>query len=199
MDVAPLTSGDVDAAVDTITQAFKRDPVWSVALAGPRWTDEHLRSYWRLFVEGGLRYGTVHVSPGAMTVSIWIPPGGTELSPELEAAQHQLVADGLEPDQVAALHELWARFEQHHPYGEPHAYLGILATRPDHAGHGYGQAHLAMDLAGWDAAGVPSYLESSNPVNLHRYERHGYRAIGQFATVLDGAIVTTMWRPPAGS
>jgi hypothetical protein len=60
-----------------------------------------------------------------------------------------------------------------------------------------GQRLLAENLLGWDRAGVPADLESTNPGNDHRYERAGFRRIGGFTAVLDGAPITTMWRPMA--
>jgi GNAT superfamily N-acetyltransferase len=198
MDVHRVTTDELDAAVDTITLAFRTDPVWHVALAGLGGDDGLLRRYWRFYVEGASRYDTAFASDHAGTVSIWIPPGGTELSQEQQAEMGLLVEQALAPAQAAALFELWKRFEDNHPHHQPHAYLSLLATRPELAGHGFGQAHLAVDLARWDAAGIPTYLESSNPGNNHRYQRQGYVPIGQFETVLDRAIVTTMWRPVGG-
>jgi GNAT superfamily N-acetyltransferase len=198
MQVLPLPPDDIDAATDTITQAFREDPVWSVALQAPDGSTEHVRRFWRFYVEGGCRYQTVFASEGAGTVSVWTPPGGTELSEEQEAALHELALTALGPARAQAMFDLWDRFEDSHPRVEPHAYLGLLATRPDLAGRGLGQAHLAADLERWDAAGIPTYLESSNPRNDQRYERQGFARIGQFETVLDGAIVTTMWRPVGG-
>ena len=145
-----------------------------------------------------MRHGTAFVGGQAATVSVWTPPGETELSEAQEAAVRILAEAALEPARALALFQLWDRFDENHPHDERHAYLSLLATRPDHAGHGYGQAHLAADLARWDAAGIPTYLESSNPANNHRYRRQGYIKIGQFETVLDGALVTTMWRPVGG-
>ena len=196
MDVHRVPMDELDAAVDTIALAFHTDPVWQVALAGLGGAE--LRRYWRFYVEGARRYDTAFASVNAGTVSIWIPPGGTELSEEQEAQIRRLVEQMLAPPQASALIELWERFDDNHPHHEPHAYLSLLATRPDLAGHGYGQAHLAAGLARWDAGGIPTYLESSNPSNNHRYQRQGYVAVGQFETVLDRAIVTTMWRPVDG-
>ncbi len=198
MEVRSITRQSVGAATESVASAFRGDPVWSVALAAADPSDPRLRDFWRLYVEGALRYETVFASAGCATVSVWIPPGGTELSDEQEAAMHRLVEQWLDPVHVAALSALWERFEEHHPRQEEHAYLGLLATRPDQAGHGYGQEHLAHDLGRWDAAGVPTYLESSNPRNNDRYRRQGYRQIGAFETVLDRAVVTTMWRPVGG-
>jgi GNAT superfamily N-acetyltransferase len=198
MQVEPIGDDDVEAATATITSAFRDDPVWRVALESPNATTEHLHAFWRFYVEGGRRYDTVFATRAAGTVSVWIPPGGTEVSEEQEALLRDLAREALGPARSTALFELWDRFEEHHPDTEPHAYLSLLATRPDLAGHGYGQAHLAADLARWDDAGLPTYLESSNPRNNRRYERLGYAAVGGFETVLDGAIVTTMWRPVGG-
>ena len=53
---------------------------------------------------------------------------------------------------------------------------------------------LAENLALIDAAGAPAYLESSNPVNLGRYQSVGFERLGEFALPEDGPSVTTMWR-----
>lgn len=198
MEIRPLPTDEVDAAVETITMAFRHDPVWGPALEAVDGSEDHLRSYWRPYVEGARRYDTVFSSAGAGTVSVWIPPGGTELSDDQEDALRELAQAALTPSRVTALFELWDRFDEHHPHQEPHAYLSLLATRPTSAGHGYGQAHLAADLARWDAAGIPTYLESSNPANDHRYQRQGYVKVGSFETVVDRAVVATMWRPVGG-
>lgn len=195
MDVHPVMQDELEAAVATIALAFRRDPVWQVALEGRGGDEVQLHRYWRFYVEGARRYDTAFASAGAGTVSIWIPPGGTELSEEQEAEMRLLVEQMLAPTQAAALFKLWERFDDNHPHHQPHAYLSLLATRPDLAGHGRGQAHLAVDLARWDALGIPTYLESSNPSNNQRYQRLGYVPVGQFKTILDGAVVTTMWRP----
>ncbi|HZC73481.1 MAG TPA: hypothetical protein VE442_22480 [Jatrophihabitans sp.] len=198
MDVRPAGPDDVDAVVETIALAFRHDPVWGPALAGPDNAEDHLRPYWHVYVAGALRHDTVFVSGDAVAASVWIPPGEPELSPDEESALRELVADVLEPERAKALYELWDRFDDNHRHDEPHAYLSLLATRPTFAGHGYGQTHLAAQLSRWDAAGIPTYLESTNPANDHRYERQGYVRVGHFETVLDRAVVTTMWRPVGG-
>lgn len=198
MYAVPAGTADIDSAVETITLAFMHDPVWSVALSREDGDPSHLRPYWRLFVEGALRYETVFMSAGAETVSVWIPPGGSDLSDDQEAALRSLVESALDPAKARAMFELWDRFEENHPRNEPHAYLSLLATHPDAAGKGLGQAHLAADLARWDGLGAPAYLESSNPANNHRYARQGFVELGGFVTVLDHAPVATMWRPARG-
>ncbi len=192
------TRDDVDDVTATLTVAFLHDPVWSVALARPDGSTAHNAAYWQLYVEGSLRYSTVYMTEDASAVSVWIPPGGTDLSDIQEATLEQLVRTSLEPAAAQALFELWQRFAANHPREEPHAYLSLLATHPDHGGQGIGQRLLAEDLARFDADGVATYLESTNPGNDHRYERAGFRRIGGFQAVLDRAPISTMWRPVRG-
>jgi GNAT superfamily N-acetyltransferase len=198
MDVHRVTRDELEAATSTITLAFATDPVWQVALRDLEGTGTDLRDYWRFYVEAAHRCETAFAGADARTVSIWVPPGGKELPEEQESQLRLLVEQRLDPARAAVLFELWDRFDENHPDPEPHAYLSLLATRPDCAGHRYGQAHLAADLARWDAEGIPTYLESTNPVNNARYERQGYVPVGQFQAVLDRAVVTTMWRPAGG-
>ena len=195
----PATLDDLGLATETLTLAFLHDPVWSVALARPDGSTDHHAAYWRLYVEGALRYSTVFMTDDSSAVSVWIPPGGTELSSDGEEALERLVEAALEPAAARAMVELWERFAANHPRDEPHAYLSLLATHPDHRGQGIAQRLLVEDLARWDAARVPAYLESTNPGNDHRYERAGFRRIGGFRAVVDAAPISTMWRPPQAS
>jgi ribosomal protein S18 acetylase RimI-like enzyme len=187
---------DLDSVTTCITLAFASDPVWSVALVGRDGRGDHLAAYWRLFVLGAMRFGTVHRTPEGEAVSVWLPPDGTELTPELTNELETLIAGSLAADRVAALHELYDRFETSRAGVPPgHAYLSLLATHPEHRGRGVGQALLADDLAAWDGAAIPAYLESTNPANDHRYARAGFTPVGRFDAVLDDARITAMWRP----
>jgi len=199
LDVRPATDRDLDAVTECVTLAFAADPVWSVALRRTDGRAVELHPYWRLFVEGAHRYGTVAMTAGGEAVSIWLPPGGEELSPSGTEALEALLASSLDAEAVAALHGLYERFEASRAPLGPHAYLSLLATHPDHRGKGVGQALLADDLSRWDAAGVPAYLESTNPGNDHRYERAGFRRFGGFHAVRDDAWISAMWREVGGS
>jgi ribosomal protein S18 acetylase RimI-like enzyme len=190
---------DLDRVAETVTLAFATDPVWGVALARPDGRTDHLLPYWRLFVDEAFEQGGVRVLLDGAAVSVWVPPGGAEISADGLAVLERLVRVHLGADGANELYELFDRFESNHPRAEPHAYLSLLATHPDHRGRGIGQALLADDLAGWDAAGVPSYLESTNPANDHRYERAGFRRVGGFRAVRDDAPISTMWRAVGGA
>jgi GNAT superfamily N-acetyltransferase len=138
----------------------------------------------------------VRLVDGAAAVSVWLPPGTPELSEELSDELSGYVDATLEPAGAAALRALWARFDDNHPHGPPHAYLSLLASNPAVRGRGLGQMLLAEDLDRLDRQALPAYLESTNPGNDHRYERVGFHSVGGFSAVRDGAPVTTMWREP---
>ena len=185
---------DSDLVTAIINVAFEHDPLWSRAMGRADARTDHHAAFWRLSVEGALRYQWTWLTRGGEAVSIWIPPGGTEMTPDQEASLVDLAAEHLGPTSGPYL-ELLERFAAAHPRAEPHYYLSLLATHPDHRGQGIGMKLLAHDLALIDVEHVPAYLESSNPANNHRYARLGFEPIGQFAYPGDGPLVTTMWRP----
>jgi GNAT superfamily N-acetyltransferase len=77
---------------------------------------------------------------------------------------------------------------------EPHYFLSLLATKNDYRGHGFGMALLKEGRAIIDAENMPAYLESSNPINNHRYESVGFIPITSFQAPNNGPTVTAMWR-----
>jgi GNAT superfamily N-acetyltransferase len=200
MQIRLASQRDVDAVAETIALAFSDDPVWGPALAADDGSTGHLVPFWRYLVENAVQHRTVFVQDGpskrVATVAVWLPSGVEELTDEQAGAVDALIAGVLSPTHLAAYERLWGQFEEGHPHEPAHMYLSLLATHPDDRGQGIGQQLLAENLARWDAQGLPSYLESTNPANDHRYERAGFRPIGRFYAVLDDAPVTRMWREP---
>jgi len=189
MEVRIATEGDVDGVAETLTGAFESDPLWSWAF--PRRAD--LEAWWRLYIRSALRYPWMLIADDYAAVAIWIPPGGVELTEGEEAAVEPMLLDMIGA-RAAEVIELLDRFERAHPEGEPHYYLSLLGTHPDHRGKGIGMSLLAESLARIDAEGAPAYLESSNAANDPRYERHGFVCVGRFTRPDEGATVSTMWR-----
>lgn len=198
MDARVAGAADIDAITATIALAFRDDPVWGPALTAADGGTAHLEPFWRFFVTGAVAHGSVFLLDGpdgeAASVAVWLPPGVDELTPDQERQVDALMERTLTPERFDAYRLLWTRFDDAHPHDVPHQYLSLLATHPAHRGHGIGQRLLAENLARWDAAGLPAYLESTNPVNDHRYARAGFRPVGGFRSVIDAAPVTTMWR-----
>lgn len=187
-------ASDIDGLVVTLTAAFETDPLWSWVFPDP----EDLAIWWRFLVGSALRYPWVWVSGEYAAVSVWIPPNGTELT-EGEEGRVQSLLKELTGPRAPVVMELLERFETSHPRERPHYYLSLLGTHPDYRGRGLGMELLTEILATMDAEGVPAYLESSNPGNNRRYQRLGFRQVGDFTTPDGEHAVATMWREVGGS
>jgi GNAT superfamily N-acetyltransferase len=171
------------------------DPLWSRAMERADGRTDHHAEFWRLSVQGALRHQWTWLTQEGEATSIWIPPGGTELTPEQEIMLVELARQHLGSTSGRYL-ELLERFGAAHPHAEPHYYLSLLGTHPAHRGKGIGMRLLAHDLALIDGEHLPAYLESSNAANNDRYARVGFEPIGEFSFPADdGLVVTTMWRP----
>ena len=186
------TATDLDGVTATLTAAFATDPLWSWAFPDP----EDLSVWWRYCIASALRYPWVRISGDYAAAAVWIPPDGVELTEEEEEGVEPLVRELIGPRYDGVL-ELLDRFEASHPRDEPHYYLSLLGTDPDHRGQGLGMALLMEDLKLIDAEGMPAFLESSNPANNARYERLGFRQVGEFTTPDGARTVATMWRDVA--
>ena len=81
MEVRVATEDDVDGVAATLTAAFEADPLWSWAFP-----DGGLADLWRLLVSSALRYPWVWVADDYAAASVWIPPGGIELTEAEEAS-----------------------------------------------------------------------------------------------------------------
>jgi GNAT superfamily N-acetyltransferase len=186
-------TSDIDAVVATVTSAFFDDPVWGSAFPDSEHRAAQASAFWKLLAVSAQRYPWTFVTDGIESVALWIPPGGHELTSEEEAGLEDFLVESTDrriADGILAALEL---FEAETP-SEPHYYLSLLATHPDHRGHGTGMSLLRENLERIDREGAPAYLESTNPANLRRYESVGFVPRGGF-TVASGQVVTTMWRP----
>lgn len=191
----PATPDDVDAIAETLTLAFLDDPVWRSAGMQPSGTMADMRPFWRIVVQGAMRYPWVWVAgESAAATAIWIPPAGTDLSEAQEAEIAELAERLLGTTGRDYLFAVLDRFARAHPREEAHYYLSLLATHPDHRGHGIGMDLMRQNLAKIDEEGLPAYLESSNPRNDLRYQGVGFQPAVTFQLPNDGPTVTGMWR-----
>jgi GNAT superfamily N-acetyltransferase len=196
VDARPASAAEVPAAVEALARAFYADPVWSWAFPDPELRLEQHRAVWSLVAEAAVSYESAWIAGDCAAVALWIPPGRPELRPEDEARLPSLLTELL-GDGAARVLDTFERFDAAHPDGDPHYYLSLLATNPDHSGQGLGMGLLADGLARIDAERKPAFLESSNPVNTPRYERLGFVVCGEFELSEGGPSVTQMWRDPA--
>jgi hypothetical protein len=186
------TVDDLPVVAECLASAFYEDPLWG------HWTfpDESRRGrdllpFMTLMVQLGAVEGWTAMTPGGESVTVWTPPGASYGSPEQEPLISE-VFERLFGARAPAIHAVFDQLEEHTPAGRFY-HLEWWATRRSQAGRGFGGALLRENLARVDAEHLPSYLESTNPVNLPRYEALGFRRIGECAPP-GGPSVTTMWR-----
>lgn len=184
---------DIDLVTSIISPAMAHDPLWEHAFARPDARTVDHAAFWRVFVAGALRYPCSWLTIGEEATSVWIPPGGIEMTPEQQQRLAEVAADQLGSAADDYL-ELLRRFDTAHPSAKPHYYLTLLATHPQHWGNGIGMRLLAHNLELVDAEHLPAYLESSNPANTRRYAAIGFEPCGEFRYPGEGPMVTTMWR-----
>jgi GNAT superfamily N-acetyltransferase len=194
MKIRAAGRADLDGLTRLLTEAFVADPLWSWAFPDP----SGLEVWWRFYINSALRYPSVWILGDYVAASIWIPPGGVELTDDEEQRVEPLLTDLL-GTRAGDVLTLLQRFDEAHPRVEQHYYLSLLGTANRHRGQGLGMALLAENLRRLDAEGAAAYLESSNPANDRRYEACGFRRAGSFTTPDGERAVTTMWREAPGS
>jgi len=187
------TKTDIEVITSIISLSFANDPVWGRALAVRDGSVEHHATFWRLSIEGALRYPWTWLAGDGQATAVWIPPGGTELTPDQEARVVDLAKEVLGATSADYI-ELLNRFSAAHPHLEPHYYLTLLGTHPKHRGRGIGMRLLAHNLAEIDREHMAAYLESTNPGNNDRYASVGFEPIDEFSYPGGAPVVTTMWR-----
>lgn len=194
--VRAATEGDLDVVARIMAGGFYDDPVMRWALDND---DTRLRTLTTMF--RGLAAdmlaprGVVNLLADA-SVSLWRTPEFDHVA-EHAAEEVRAAADADGPqlftdEEGARFDNLTSAMRDVHPH-EPHWYLNVVSTLPSHQGRGLGGAVITPVLVEADAAGVPCYLESTNPRNRSLYRRLGFEDLGPVP--IDGPDVLAMWRP----
>lgn len=142
------------------------------------------------FAGRSLESGTAYVTQNYEGVALWMPPG-------VEPDQERMIGFLEASVSKNILEEVFSVFEEMDSYHPeiPCWYLPIIAVDPFYQGAGFGSQLMKHALGQVDKAGLPAYLESSNPRNISLYERHGFDVMGEIQ-VGSSPIVTPMIRQP---
>ncbi len=190
-----MNAADKAIVRETLGAAFADDPFWEW-LIGPK--RANAKTCGRAIVSIAMphaAHGASTMTTDGNAIAIWTPPGkhkitNRELLPHLFGAATALGFGGfsrLGPTSA---------IDRMHPK-EPHYYLALLGTHPEHQGKGKGSAAMAPVLARADSEGIGCYLESSKEENLSLYERHGFSVTRVFDVDKgNGPRLWLMWRDP---
>jgi GNAT superfamily N-acetyltransferase len=164
-EVTRATEADRARVVDTVVAAFRDDPAFHYFFPSKELYEEHAPVFAGHLFDARVRHGTVWVADGGAAVSMWDPPAA------IAWKQAPLPAETL-----ARLKAYDVVVHATLP-PTPFWYLGVLATHPDHAGRRLGRTVMAAGLAAATGAGLPAYLETTNPVNVELYRRAGWDVV----------------------
>jgi len=188
---------DVPKLVETLSQAFDGDPVLSWAVRDDERRPEALRRLFTYILRESIPHGEVTATAGLDACAVWMPPGVWAEPPGLLESLLML-PETLRWTGLVRLRrfmDMDAAEYAKRPR-EPHFYLAILGVRPGRQGAGLGSALLDNTLSRLDEAGMPAYLENSNPANAPLYERHGFRVFDEIRLRGGGPSEWCMWREP---
>ena len=162
----------------TLGRAFYDDPIFEFMLPNDAKRERSLPVLFRRLSAFHLRRGdTVHVDDDVVAGALWAPPDRWKTGP-LEMVRFLFDFGGVMGTRLPLMISALGGIEKQHPT-EPHWYLGVLGTDPDHQGKGLGAAAMSPTLEKCDADGIPAYLESSKESNIPFYERYGFRVTGE--------------------
>jgi GNAT superfamily N-acetyltransferase len=192
--IRKASAGDVPRIASTLARAFFDDPVFRWAYPDEHRRRETLPSFFALFTESLRRHDEVYLAGQASGTALWAPPGAPP-TPEEEAEEFNRRLEemsGVDAERLSAIGKL---IEEHHPPGS-YYFLQFMGVEPHSQGRGIGSALLAPMLERCDREGVRAYLDATSPHNKRLYERHGFRASGEYAPE-GGPPLWPMWREPS--
>ena len=166
---------DRPRVVETFVAAFAADPAVRHFFPDDDAYPTQAATFVGQLFDKRVRRGGVWLADNGAAMALWDPPGNGSTVDSLPAVD--LPADVLARLDAydAAVHHLLP--------SSPHWYLGVLATHPDHAGRRLGRAVMAAGVAAAWSAGLPAYLETSNPRNVEVYRSAGWGVAGETSTV----------------
>ena len=178
-----------EEVIAVVTMGFSTDPIarWVYRRASDYF--KHFPGFVRAFGGRAIDAGSADTTGDVTGAALWLPPG---VKPDEEALV-QLVEMTVEGK---TRHDLFAMFDQmaaSHPV-EPHWYLPMIAVDTFSQNCGIGSLLMNHAVARCDGAGMPAYLESSNPRNIPLYRRFGFEVVGEIQSG-DSPPMYPMLRP----
>ena len=189
-----LRAGPGDASIigDITADAFRNDPMnqWIFGNFAATSALFHTQAR-RVYVPRGFAYRL-----GDKGACMWMLPGGDtkiSLGDYATIGWSTLTKSG--PRALVRAIRTGNAMDAHHPHF-PHAYLFSIGVRPSSQGKGLGRKLIQPVLDACDHAGMPAYLENSNPANTGFYTSCGFEPQGVIHPEPDSPPMVPMLRQP---
>lgn len=189
------TVADRPAVVATIVAAFANDPAFRFFFPDETTFDQYAAAFAGYLFDRRVHQGNVWISAGGAVAALWDTPepaASPEAAPSQTAPVPRLDLPAAELGRIRAYDAAVAAVLPTYP----HWYLGILATRPDHAGRGLGRRLMAHGVARAHAEGMTAVLETMNRSNVDLYVRAGWQVYAE-TTAADVPRTWVLVNPPA--
>ncbi|MEP5764651.1 MAG: GNAT family N-acetyltransferase [Halieaceae bacterium] len=185
---------EAELLADIFSDAFADDPVMN-------WVIPYTALYpgfYKLLASGlYLKHNMVYRDSESRAAAMWLPPaidhkvpmGLTQLWLVLRLVLHS------GPGILKRLEQVQEVMIRRHPR-QAHYYLHAIGARRANQGEGLGSALIKQVTRICDAEKMPAYLESSSPMNVPLYERHGFEVQAEEAAGKGGPPLYFMWREP---
>jgi ribosomal protein S18 acetylase RimI-like enzyme len=191
--VRKASADDGPRIAASLAPAFFDDPVFRWVCPDDERRDELLPEFFGLFTQAMTPHDEIYVAGEGRGAALWAPPGKAAVADEDADVFGRRLEEmsGVDAERMFAISKL---LEEHHPPGS-YYFLQFVGVEPDRQGHGIGSALLAHMLERCDREGARAYLDATSPDNKRLYERHGFRAGGEYSPK-GGPPLWPMWREP---
>lgn len=171
--IETATKAEEQRVTDTIVLAFSSDPVMRWFYPSPNDYLHHFPEFVRIYGGKAFDHGTAHYLRDFAAAALWLPP---DVRPD-EDALVELFRNSLSEERQEQAWSVMEQLDSYHPT-EPFWHLPTIGTDPTQQRKGYGSALMKHALEICDREGEIAYLESSNPLNISLYARHGFEILG---------------------
>jgi GNAT superfamily N-acetyltransferase len=189
-DVSIIGTEDIEHAIATLVLAYSTDPVARWMYPQPDHYLLHLPRLFRILAASSFEAAAAHRTNDGLAVAIWLPPAIHSDGGPVEALIEESVATDLKADVGAVFNQT----ERYRPVA-PHWYLSLIGVETLYRSQGLGGTLLEHGLRQCDQDHLPTYLWSSNPLNVPLYQRHGFEVMGRIQ-VGSSPVVSPMLRRP---
>ena len=164
-------SSNVEEVKSAITLGFAADPLLRWFFPDPHKFLKNFAFWMDAFSKPALESDSIFTDENYYGGAIWHPPG-IHLDPEVLGP----TLEDIPSNRLESALQMFDEFDDCHPK-EDHWYLPFIGLDPSKQGQGIGSLILKESLKQADEQGKIAYLESSNPMNMSLYERHGFETI----------------------